>query len=165
MIPCPNSFIHPMLRVDFIVDSQMGFSPVLQPHQHLTKTQLSQVQPPTATPTMRQHLPMQPHPHVPQDQRYSYLQQTQQRIPRTRPNPCLVHLTVTRLDGKPTPVRLLHPRIRRRTQRPSEGIHQRLTTMTATLATTVATLDTYTEACLAFTGAGHGVLRPTALLA
>ena len=44
-----------MFRVDFIVDSPMGFGPVLQPHQHLAKAQTSQVEPTTATLTTRQH--------------------------------------------------------------------------------------------------------------
>jgi len=47
MIQCPNSFIHPMFRGDFIVDSSMGFGSVLQPHQHLAKAQTAQVEPPT----------------------------------------------------------------------------------------------------------------------
>ena len=45
MMPCLNSFIHPVFRRYFIAYSQVAFGPVLQPHQHLAKTQTAGVRP------------------------------------------------------------------------------------------------------------------------
>src|SRR5690348_3165043 len=91
---------------------------------------------------MRQHFPVQPRPHVAKDQRHTDIQQPQQRITRTRANTRLLQLTVTGLDPETLPVGLPHPRIRTRTQTTAIGVQQHLATVLATLAATVATLDT-----------------------
>src|SRR5208337_4566415 len=130
----------------------------------MSPSQLTQIDAATTTPTHSQHLPVQPDPDVPQDQGYTHIQQPQQWIPSTRPNPRLVQLPVARLDSKPTSIRLSHPAIRRRLQAASVGIHQRLTTMLTSFPTPIATLYTHCKRGLAFVGVGHGVLPPTASL-
>src|SRR6516162_9027782 len=65
----PKSIPHRVFGLDLITHSQERLGPVLQPQQHPPERQPIGIHPPTAPTPLRQHLPVQPHPHVPQDQR------------------------------------------------------------------------------------------------
>ena len=52
------------MGLDLITYLQGFLGQVLQPQQHGTEGQLVQVDPPPPPPGVRQHRPVQPHPHV-----------------------------------------------------------------------------------------------------
>src|SRR5262249_7171333 len=149
---------------DFFLHAEPLFRVVLQPQQHTAEGQLSQVDPPTALAWLGQHLPVQPGPDVAEEQSYPDVQQPQQRVARAGANPRLVQLPVAGLDAEPLAVRLLDPLRRRRLRPPAPGIHQRLATVPAALATPVATLDADAERGRGAVGGGHRVLPPAAPL-
>src|SRR6476646_7264568 len=106
--------------------------------QQRFQRQKLQTQQTTPTTLARQHRPVQPHPHVTQQQRYRHQEQTNPRIPRTRPRTALVHLTVARLDAKTLTIQVAHLTRMIRTPAPI-GVHQPLAAFLATPTRPVAT--------------------------
>src|SRR5271166_1552255 len=107
---------------------------------------------------------MQPNPHVAQDQGHTHVQQAQQRITRAGPDACLLHLPVTGLDAKPTPVGFLDPLVRSWLQPASVGVYQGLASVLAPFPPWVAALDTDSERGSLSLATGHRISPPATLL-
>src|SRR5215831_20966113 len=137
---------------------------VLQPQQHAAKGQLPQIDPPAASMRVAEDFPVQPRPDVAEDQGRPHVQQAQQRVARTRPNPGLLHLSVAGFDPEPLAVSVLDPLVRARLQPAAVGVHQRLAPVPTALAAPVAALDADRNGGALLGATGQGVTPPAALL-
>jgi hypothetical protein len=135
-----------------------------QPQQHRSQTQSLQLQFSATTARFGEHRVMQPDPQVPQQQGDRHVQEPHLEVLRRRPNPALVHLTITGLDPEPSSIRLLDPVDPFRPDSPI-GIDPGLPTPLATLAPAIPALDADQHRRLLLLRVAQRVFAPPALLA
>src|SRR5579862_2434320 len=89
-----------------------------EPQQHRFESQALQANLATAPARSRQNLPVEPYPHVAQDQCQGNEEKPHLGVACTGLDACLVQLPITRLDAETLPIGVGHPACRTRLDSP-----------------------------------------------
>src|SRR2546430_17735028 len=111
-----------------------------QPEQQRLEPQTLQTKQASATARTRQAFPMEPNPHVAQNQCQGDEEKSHHRVARAGFDACLVQLAVTGLDAEAGAIRVFHPTGRAWLDSPV-GIDPGKTSAVFPFAATVATMQ------------------------